>query len=162
MAVGLRTRILSVAVLALVFVSGAVVGVAVDRRRSAESSASGEAVAEAEGAEPDEDERRGRMLYEQVDGLRPEQETRIDSVLRHHRSARRALDEDFKDDWQALRDHRERVGDAYFPRYWAIVDSTRAAIRAIFDTSQALQYDSLTAEYDRRRRDEERSDDSGR
>jgi hypothetical protein len=161
MAAALRTRLLSLAVLALVFVSGVVVGVAVDRRLD------GEPAVAARDDDDDDDDRRDRdgddrrMLYERVEGLRDGQETRIDSVLTHHREAMRGLNRELRDDYQAMRDLQKQYRDAYYPRYWAIVDSTRAAIRSIFDPAQATQYDSLVAEFDRRRRDE-RSDSSGR
>lgn len=160
MTAALRTRLLSIGVLALVFASGVVVGVAVDRRVVDEAQAAsrvGEDVSEREGDGGDR-----RMLYEQVEGLRPEQAARIDSVLNHHRQSTRALNREFREDFQSVREMEKEVRSAYDPRWWAIVDSTRTAIRSIFDPAQAAQYDSLVAEFDRRRRDDERSDSSGR
>lgn len=155
----LRTRFLSIGVLALVFASGALVGIAVDRRVVDETQ-----VATRDGddvSEQDDDGGDRRMLYEQVDGLRPEQAARIDSVLDHHRQSTRALSREFREAFQSVRDLEKEVRSAYDPRWWAIVDSTRTAIRSIFDPAQAAQYDSLVADYDRRRRDDERSDSAG-
>lgn len=158
-----RTRFLSMAVLALVFASGLVVGVALDRRALA-SAAAVEAADEGSESEAgdearDEEERRVPM-YERV-GLRADQEVRIDSIVGHHRSAMRALEDEFEDEYEAMRQLQREYREAYNPRYWAIVDSTRAAIRSVLDADQAQRYDSLLDAWDRRRRSE-RSDSSGR
>lgn len=158
-----RTRLLSMVVLALVFASGLVVGVALDRRALASAAASEAAetpsVTEATSEGESADERRVPM-YERV-GLRDDQEERIDSIVRHHRAAMRALEDEFEDEYQAMRDLQRQYRDAYSPRYWAIVDSTRAAIRSVLDADQAQRYDSLLDAFDRRRRSE-RSDSSER
>jgi hypothetical protein len=148
------------AVLALVFVSGVVVGAAVDRR-IAGAAETAEVAGGDDGGERDDDRDRddrdgdGRRtpMYERV-GLKAGQRERIDSVLAHHRSAMKALNKEFSDDYQAMRDLQKQYRDAYSPRYWAIVDSTRASIKAVFDPEQAAVYDSLLIEFDQRRRSE--------
>jgi hypothetical protein len=160
MANGARTRLLSMAVLALVFVSGLLVGVAVDRRATAGTVATETREGGSDERDEVDDEGRRVPMYERV-GLKPGQEERIDSIIRHHRAALRALETEFEDDYQAMRDLQKQFRDAYNPRYWAIIDSTRAAIKAVFDAEQAARYDSLVDEYDRRRRTE-RSDTTGR
>lgn len=155
MAAGFRTKLLSVGVLALVFASGLVVGLAVDRRATAaepEMAEQGEGGGERASSEGEGEGRRVPM-YERV-GLQPGQEALIDSIVAHHRESMRALEAEFEDDYQAMRDLQKEFRDAYNPRYWAIVESTRAAIRTVFDEDQAQRYDSLLADFDRKRRSE--------
>jgi hypothetical protein len=157
MATSARTRLLSMAVLALVFVSGAVVGAALDRRWAGAAEVSSPAGDDENGDrdEGDERDRDGRRapMYERV-GLKPGQRERIDSVLAHHRTAMKALNDEFSDDYQAMRDLQKQYREAYSPRYWEIVESTRAANKAVFDGEQAARYDSLLVEFDLRRRSE--------
>lgn len=153
MASGLRTRVLSLSLLALVFVSGAVVGGAVDRRMTDRSAAAGDGGEGAmQSAQADSASRRMPM-YEQV-GLREGQRVQIDSIVAHHRSSMKDLDKEFRDDYQAMRELQRQYREAYNPRYWAIVDSTRNAIKSVLDPEQAARYDSLLAENDRHRRTE--------
>lgn len=160
MAAPARAKLLTAMVLVLVFASGALVGMAFARGMSNDGE---DEVADARSDDRDRDrdedaDDRPRRIYERV-GLRTGQEERIDSILDHHRAALRALEAEFRDDYEQMRQLQKQYRDAYSPRYWAIVDSTRAAIKAVFDPDQAARYDSLLAEYDRRRRGE-RSDTS--
>ena len=165
MANGSRVRLLSMVVLALVFVSGVVVGVALDRRALASAAATEatDQVADADTPndenESGDDEERRVPMYERV-GLTDEQSARIDSIVGHHRQAMRDLENEFEDEYQAMRDLQREYRNAYNPRYWAIVDATRSAIRSVLDADQAARYDSLLNAFDRRRRPE-RSDSSG-
>lgn len=134
-----RTRLVTAVLLAAVFGTGFVMGLAVDR--NAEAAPAVEATAD-EG-EREERERRTPM-YEQV-GPTPDQSVLIDSIVTEHRGSMKALQKEFR--------------DAYNPRYQALIESTRAAIRAVFDEAQAAQYDSLLADYDRRRAERESRDD---
>lgn len=157
MASGLSTKLVTAVVLALVFASGLVVGMAVDRRADTVPDVDAQPTAERDEGDARDEDGEGRVpMYERV-GLRADQEARIDSIVSHHRSSMRALEEEFESEYQAMRDLQKQFRDAYNPRYWAIVDSTRQAIKAVLDAEQAARYDSLVAEYDRRRRSE-RSD----
>ena len=95
-----------------------------------------------EASDTSRDEGRRSLIVDRV-GLSAEQETRVDSVVDHYRDLMRQLRADY------------RTG------YRALVDSTRAAITATLTPEQASHYDSLLAEFDRRR-DREREDDRGR
>jgi hypothetical protein len=152
----MRTKLLSLGVLALVFASGLVVGLAVDRRANAaepEVAEQPEGAGGEEASSGDEGEGRRVPMYEQV-GLRPGQDELMDSIVAHHRESMRALEREFEGEYQAMRDLQKQFRDAYNPRYWAIVESTRAAIRTVFDEDQAQRYDSLLADFDRKRRSE--------
>ena len=135
-----RTRLISFALLIVVFASGAVVGAAMKSTIGA-SEPIGE-VAVRDGSESDQDDdddgRRRTPMWELV-GPSDQQRAAIDSVLGHHRSSMNILQSQFR--------------SAYNPRYWAIVDSTRASIRAVLQPAQAVQYDSLIGAYDDRKRD---------
>jgi hypothetical protein len=156
---GRRTKLLTLMLLALVFASGLVVGLALDR--SAAEAVTADAATESQDEDRDSDEGSRRVpMYQQV-GLREGQEERIDSIVRHHRSSMRALEAEFEVEYESMRELQKQFRDAYNPRYWAIIDSTRTEIKAVLDTEQAARYDSLLAEFDRRRRSE-RSDTTGR
>jgi hypothetical protein len=73
------------------------------------------------------------MMIERV-GLTPEQEVQVDSIV------------------AARGDIMSELQKEYRERYWQIVDSTRSALRRTLTEEQAIQYDSLAAENDRRRR----------
>ena len=83
-------------------------------------------------------ERRRVPMYEQV-GPNETQMANIDSIVREHREGMKTLHREFR--------------DAYDPRYRALLEETRLAIRSVFEPEQAMAYDSLLVEYDRRRRE---------
>ena len=159
-----RTRLLSILLLALVFGTGVVVGVALNRTVEASPPAAEIATADEadpDGAERDDDEddeddgrrERRRPMYERVGELSESQTRRIDSIVQHHRESMRTLQEEFE--------------AAYDPRYWAIIDSTRSAIMSVMTPAQAERYDSLLTAWDERRKERERkreesSDTTGR
>ena len=121
-----RTRLTTALVLAVVFASGALLGLAVDRSLEAEP---------AEVA--DEGERRRRVpIYEQVEPSES-QSISIDSIVEEHRNRMSSLHAEFR--------------SAYNPRYQALLEETREAIKGVFTPEQAMAYDSLLAEWDRRR-----------
>jgi len=127
-----RTRLITALLLAVVFGSGLVVGLAVDKNLVA-------GPAEATAAEEsDSTERRRVPMYEQV-GPNETQKASIDSIVREHREGMKTLHREFR--------------EAYDPRYRALLEETRLAIRGVFDPEQATAYDSLLAEYERRRRE---------
>jgi Spy/CpxP family protein refolding chaperone len=124
-----RTRVVAALVLAVVFASGALLGLAVDRSLESESA---ERVEEA-----DEGERRRRVpMYEQV-GPSESQMISIDSIVEEHRARMSSLHAEFR--------------SAYNPRYQALLEETREAIKGVFTPEQAMAYDSLLKARDRRR-----------
>lgn len=136
-----RTRLVSLVLLVVVFASGAIVGAAFDRTLGAEEPMDGGTPLATTVDEDNEGgEQRREALWERV-GPSEEQRMAIDSMLAHHRASMKGLQREFR--------------SAYNPRYWAIVDSTRASILSVFDSAQASEYDSLTNAYDERRRDGE-------
>ncbi len=128
-----RTRLVTAAMLAVVFASGLTIGFAVDRDLVAGSGD------EPAGEETEATEARRVPMWEQV-GPNEIQKASIDSIVRDHRGAMKSL-------------HRE-FDDAYSPRYRALVAETREAIKSVFDLDQRMEYDSLLADWDRRREEE--------
>ena len=127
-----RTRLITALLLVVVFGSGLVVGFAVDTNLVAGP------VEAPTAEEPESTERRRVPMYEQV-GPNETQKESIDSIVREHREGMKTLHREFR--------------EAYDPRYRDLVDETRLAIRSVFDAEQAMAYDSLLAEYDRKRRE---------
>jgi len=137
---GPRTRLLTAAVLVVVFAAGLVMGLAVD-----ESVASGTAGELA--SEETDSTREGRVpMWMQV-GPNESQKASIDSIVVDYRGAMKSL-------------HRE-FNKAYNPRYQALLTETREAIKSVLDPEQRVEYDSLLADWDRRREEEraERDED---
>lgn len=153
-----RTRFTSVVVLAVVFVSGLVVGMAVDRRPDPSGSVSDSgtvASSETEGRRAGEDgdprderSRRERSyLFEQV-GLDDDQRQRIDSIVGHYRDEVSRAGREMRRDWDR--------------RYRDMVMATRASIKAVMNAEQAARYDSLLEASDQRRREWEERHRRGR
>ena len=134
-----RTRLLTALILSVVFGSGAIVGLALDQNLVAGP------VEETEGEAAEErTERRRVPMYEQV-GPNEAQMERIDSIVEEYRESMRSLHLEFR--------------EAYNPRYQALIEETREAIKGVLDTEQAMAYDSLIAERDRRRAEREERDE---
>lgn len=129
----LRTRLLTGLVLVVVFGAGLALGFAADRSLGAEPAIQAEAV---DSAASDSTQSRRRPMYEQV-GPTEAQKIQIDSIVRDYRGAMKSLHAEFR--------------AAYNPRYQALIEETREAIRGVLTTEQAQAYDSLVAEYERRR-----------
>ena len=137
---GSRTRILTAVVLAIVFASGVLLGLAADSNLSAEPS---EVVStESEGEEPD-GERRRRYIYGQVEPS-PEQQALIDSMMKGHRESRERLQDELRRGYRELR-------TSYNPRYQVLVEDIRGAIKDVFSEEQAAEYQVLLDDFDRRR-----------
>jgi len=134
---GSRTRLTTLLVLVVVFAAGVLLGLA--WRGTAPGAAAGnEAVA---GAAPETTGDSTRTpMYEQV-GPTPEQKILIDSIVRNHREAMKQLHAEFR--------------AAYEPRYRALIESTREAIKGVLTPEQAAAYDSLLAAWDRKRAERE-------
>lgn len=139
-----KVRIVTLAVLLLVFGSGVLLGLALDRSLVATP------VAEEEGRDGERRERRDRgrrYIIERVE-MSAEQERQVDSIIEDHRRRLHELQEEFR--------------EGFDPRYREIVTSTRESIKEVLTAEQAAAYDSLLAEHRRRRRDrEERKDGQG-
>jgi Spy/CpxP family protein refolding chaperone len=125
-----RVKLLTAAVLLMVFGAGFAVGLALDRSLAVAGTVE---VSEGEKADEQRDEpKSGGSIIDQLD-LNEIQRVKVDSVL---------------DEFQRRMSmfHRE-----YRPKYWALVDSSRAEVRQLLTEEQAVLHDSLTAESDRRR-----------
>lgn len=140
-----RTRLATAAILVLVFGSGVLLGLVLDRSLDA-APANGVAVAEADTDADTDDESPRRYMFEQV-GLTPEQRAVIDSLVVGHRASMSAL--------------RKQFSAEYDPRYRAIVESTRESIKQVMTPEQAAMYDSITTVRDRRRAAEDSADGAG-
>ncbi len=128
----LRTRLVTALVLVLVFGAGVVSGLAFDRG------------VEANDRRPDRGSDVHRTpIYMKVNPT-ARQQAQIDSILREHRAAWKALHDEFR---KAV----DQFHKTYDPRYEALVKKTRAGIDSVLTTEQAAKYDSLLAAYDRRR-----------
>ena len=135
----LRTRLATAVVLLAVFGSGLLVGLAADR--SLLATPADEAVA---AAEPEAPRERRVPMYERV-GPDEAQKMVIDSIVSEYRVSMKSLHAEFN--------------AAYSPRYRALVDETRAAIRGVLTPEQAIAYDSLIAERERKRAERDSTDD---
>ena len=135
----LRTRLATVVVLLAVFGSGLLVGLAADRSLVATPAAEA-AVA----AEPEAPAERRVPMYERV-GPDAAQKMVIDSIVSEYRVSMKSLHAEFR--------------AAYNPRYQALVDETRAAIKGVLTPEQAIAYDSLIAERERKRAERDSTDD---
>lgn len=134
----LRTRLTTALVLAAVFAAGLFMGVAVDR-----SVAATPVVADVP-ADSNAAPARRVPMYEQV-GPDEAQKVLIDSIVGEYRASMKTLHAEFR--------------AAYNPRYQALVDSTRASIKGVLTPEQAQAYDSLVADYERRRAERGSRDD---
>jgi Spy/CpxP family protein refolding chaperone len=129
-----RTRLTGAVVLATVFVVGALSGAAIDRAVSGRQATSHDRA-----EQRDRQDRTHHYVFEQLD-LTQQQKTRIDSVLDVRRSQVTAF-------W-----------DSAGPHWRAIVDSTKAGIRAVLTPEQRAEYERLLEQ----RRSEIRRRDSDR
>lgn len=146
-----KARLASLVVLLTVLAAGFAMGLAWERRSGslrAEDPVGGEAAVERSREDGDRDgsEKRERRLIIDRVGLTPDQEERVDSIVRVHRQGMKELQREFRAE--------------YNPRYRALIRETRDEIRGLLTPEQRSTYDSLLAEHDRRRereREERRS-----
>ena len=161
-----RTRLASAGVVAVVFASGALVGMAVQRSFASETT-----VAETPQAPYDGPDRQGgpggnrgrseprTRIYHQV--LTSEQVAVADSLTRVMGTQMEALDREFRRDMDSIFDasarpqqHREERG--------ALIIQLRNQIRGIMTPEQLVRYDSLIAAAEAERRAErERREQQG-
>jgi hypothetical protein len=150
-----RVRLATVAILALVLGAGFLLGAAWDRRLDAEpvSPESNSAA-----AAPEARREGGRIpIYTRVNPpLSAEQMAAAAEIVAHRQDAVRVLmDEPSIDSlYDEMKGAEKAFKGAYDPRFRALIDTSRAAIRGIMTPEQAAQYDSLLAENDRRSRQE--------
>jgi hypothetical protein len=123
-----KTRLLTALLLAVIFGSGFTLGLAVHRTAVATPADEDTEI------QPEEEPR--TPMYERV-GPTEDQSVLIDSIVVDFRAKMESLQEQFRSE--------------YNPRYEALIDSTRGAIKDVFSAEQAAQYDSLIADYERRR-----------
>jgi len=136
-----RTRLTTAAILILVFGSGGLVGMAWNAggqetlSESATATADNQADDQAEG----EEEPRRRRMIDRID-LNEEQRAAVDGIIEGHRGRMDALNDEFR--------------EAYYPKFYGIVDDTRNSIKNELTAVQSAAYDSLLADWDRERRSE--------
>jgi hypothetical protein len=163
-----RTRLLSAGVLAVVFASGALVGMAVQRTRvpqlaGAEVPPAGEPSPRSTG--PDEPAgSRGRgmqrpRIYHQV--LSPPQVVVADSIVETIEFRRDQIERDFRRDMDSIFTASARP-QQYRQDREALTTQLRAEIRALMSPEQLTLYDSLLAADDARRRAEREAREQGR
>jgi hypothetical protein len=148
-----RTRLATLAILGLVMVAGFLLGMLWDRRLAAAPAP----VAAAQESEADGDaDRRRRMSFYQVQPpLSEAQLAQAEAITARRRQAARDLFEEPAIDslYDAMKMAEDEFEAAYDPRFSALVDSSRVAIKQLMTPEQATNYDSILAEGDRRRRD---------
>jgi len=74
-------------------------------------------------------------------GLSAEQKVQVDSIVNEYRQRVRELQDQLQDE----------LREAYTPRYRELLEQTRTEIKGVLSPDQAVAYDSLLAERDRRR-----------
>jgi Spy/CpxP family protein refolding chaperone len=140
-----RTRLVTVGVISLIFSLGVLAGVAADRTFGDALTLFAAPPQEAEAPIPDEqageaEGNRSRWIIHQVD-LSEDQRVFVDSVVSYYRAEVRALSK------------------RYDEAYWEAVQATRDALRAVLDVQQREQYDALLEARDRSRNRGERDED---
>ncbi|MSR37012.1 MAG: hypothetical protein EXR95_10315 [Gemmatimonadetes bacterium] len=148
-----RVRLATVGILALVLGAGFLLGAVWDSMLDAETVAirpDSTAVRPASGR----DGRRTPIYVSVNPPLTPEQIASADAIVTHRREAVRALlaEPGIDSLYDAMKGAERSFKGVYDPRFRALIDTSRAAIRGIMTPEQAAQYDSLLAENDRRRR----------
>lgn len=126
-----RVRLVTAAVLILVFAAGFTVGLAVDRPSRAKAGEEVSAPTTEQATQTTARSDHDRVM-KRLD-LSKEQRQAVDSLLGYY---------------------KERMIEfqmEYGPRYWAIVDSSRTVIKGVLTEDQAILYDSLLVENDKRR-----------
>lgn len=140
---GSRTRLATALILAVVFGSGVLLGLAADGSVLARASEVGEASGEEEEAQTEEPERRRRgPIYAQVEPTEAQQE-RIDSVVAGWRAQVRTLNGEYRPRFDELE-------EAYDERRATLRQELREGIMAVLTSEQAEEYRRLLEAYDRR------------
>lgn len=149
-------RLATVAILALVLAAGFLLGAVWDRRLDAESTP---AAGESEVFQARERGGRRTPIYVRVaPPLSAEQLAAAEVIVARRREAARALVREARIDslYGAMKSAERAFKELYDPRFAALVDSSRNAIKLVMTPEQSVQYDSLLADNDRRRNAEAR------
>jgi hypothetical protein len=145
-----RIKLATVAILAAVLGAGFLLGAVWDRKHplAAETVTAPTAAAQPR----DRGERRTPLYARVTPALSDEQRQTADSILQRRRETARALMKESRIDslYVAMKAAERAFKNVYDPRFQALADSSRAAIKAVMTPEQAAQYDSLLA-LDRRR-----------
>ncbi len=135
---GLKARLVTAVVLALVFGSGVTAGLAWEptpgTARTAEPAQAEVQDGEREVRERGDRSNRGRrpLLVEQV-GLTVDQKAQVDEIVENSRQRMRSLEKDTR------------------PQYRAIIEETRSAIMGVLTDEQRAEYETILAEHDHER-----------
>lgn len=141
---GLKARLGTAVVLALVFGSGVTAGLAWTRTpqepRTVESGQAEDHGGERQVRDRGDRSDRGQrpLLVEQV-GLTTQQKARVDEIVEKSRERMRSLENDTR------------------PQYRAIIEETRAAIKEVLTTEQRAEYEAILSERDREREEHRRA-----
>lgn len=139
---GSRTRLVTALVLAAVFGTGILLGLAADSSLGAQPTES--VTVPTEEASGDEEPRRRGYTFEEV-APNEAQLSLIDSIVAEHRARTNALDERLKEEYRA--------------GFRAIVLESREAIKAVLTPEQAAEYQKLLDERDARAAAERQNED---
>jgi hypothetical protein len=164
-----RTRLASAGVLAVVFATGTLVGMAVQRSMGSAPAVAG-APAQPDSASPPVSDSgapaggQGRAtprprIYHQV--LTPEQIVTADSIVLVIEGRRDVIERDFRRDMDSIFVASARP-QQYRQEREALTTELRAAIRGLMTPEQLTLYDSLLAVDDARRRAEREAREQGR
>ena len=148
-----QIRLASVAILGLVLTAGFLLGAVWNRWIGPEAPA---VTSEEPAGERRSEASWRRAMYSQVTPpLSPEDLATAQAIVARRRAAAQALFREPRIDslYDAMKAAERAFREVYDPRFRALVDDSRAAIRQLMTPEQAQVYDSLLAERDRRRRE---------
>lgn len=102
----------------------------------------------------DRDDR--RLIVHEV-GITESQEARVDSIVDLHRDRIRDLRREMESEYDPrFRQLRREMESEYDPRFQDVLLETRGSIRSLLTPEQAVRYDSLLAEHDRKEAERKR------
>lgn len=102
----------------------------------------------------DRDDR--RLIVHEV-GITGAQEARVDSIVDLHRDRIRDLRREMESEYDPrFRQLRREMESEYDPRFQDVLLETRGSIRSLLTPEQAVRYDSLLAEHDRKEAERKR------
>ena len=145
-----RVKLATVAILTLVLAAGFLLGAVWDRRLDAQPKTVAAVAPDAPRWQRNE---RRTPIYTRVQPpLTEEQMAAAEVILEHRKEAARAIMKESRIDslYLAMKAAERSFRDVYDPRFTALADSSRSAIKQVMTPAQAAQYDSLLAR-DRRR-----------
>ena len=147
-----RVRVATVAILALVLSAGFLLGAVWDQRLDAEpgSATGGSAVPTRTRARGG---RRTAMYVRVTPTLSAEQLAAAEVIVARQREAAQALMKEARVDslYVAMKSAERAFKEVYNPRFAALMEGSRDAIKLVMTPAQVAHYDSLLADNDRRR-----------